>query len=190
MQGKLVIFSAPSGAGKTTIVQHILKKFPEQLAFSISACTRAKRPNEVDGKDYYFMSVVDFKEKIKKHEFVEWEEVYPGQFYGTLESELTRIWDSGKHVIFDLDVQGGVNLKRKYGRQSYALFIMPPSIEILELRLKQRQTESPESLAKRVSKAKQELLVADQFDKIILNDHLEKACAETEQLVAIFLSKK
>ncbi|HNO71041.1 MAG TPA: guanylate kinase [Bacteroidia bacterium] len=190
MQGKLIIFSAPSGAGKTTIVQHILKKFPEQLAFSISACTRAKRPNEVDGKDYYFMSVVDFKEKIKKHEFVEWEEVYPGQFYGTLESELTRIWDSGKHVIFDLDVQGGVNLKRKYGRQSYALFIMPPSIEILELRLKQRQTESPESLAKRVSKAKQELLVADQFDKIILNDHLEKACAETEQLVAIFLSKK
>ena len=187
--GKLIIFSAPSAAGKTTIVHHILQKFSDQLEFSISACTRAKRPNEVEGKDYYFMSSEDFKQKIKKNEFSEWEEVYQGQFYGTLNSELERIWGSGKQVIFDLDVQGGLNLKRKFGRQSYAIFVMPPSVEILELRLKQRQTETPESLAKRVAKARQEILVADQFDKILVNENLEKARADAEKLVAEFLKK-
>ena len=187
--GKLIIFSAPSGAGKTTIVHHILQKFSDQLEFSISACTRAKRPNEVEGKDYYFMSSEDFKQKIKKNEFSEWEEVYQGQFYGTLKSELDRIWNTGKHVIFDLDVQGGINLKRKFGRQAFAIFVMPPSIEILELRLKQRQTESPESIAKRVTKAKLELLMADQFDKILVNENLEKACEDAEKLINEFLKK-
>lgn len=187
--GKLIIFSAPSGAGKTTIVHHILKKFSDQLEFSISACTRAKRPNEMDGKDYHFISTEDFKSKIKNHDFVEWEEVYQGQFYGTLKSELERIWNSGKHVIFDLDVRGGINLKRTFGRQAYAVFVMPPSIEILELRLKQRQTETPESLGKRIMKAKEEILVADQFDKILINENLDKACADAEKLVSEFLKK-
>lgn len=187
--GKLIIFSAPSGAGKTTIVHHILKRFSDQLEFSISACTRAKRPNEVDGRDYHFMSAEEFKNKIKKNEFVEWEEVYQGQFYGTLKSELERVWNSGKQVIFDLDVQGGLSLKRKFGRQAFAIFVMPPSIEILELRLKQRQTETAESIARRVAKAKQELQVADQFDKILVNENLEKACTEAEKLIGEFLKK-
>ena len=187
--GKLIIFSAPSGAGKTTIVHHVLKKLSDQLEFSISACTRAKRPNEVDGKDYYFISTEDFKQKIKKNEFVEWEEVYTGQFYGTLKSELERIWNAGKQVIFDVDVQGGVNLKRTFGRQAFAIFVMPPSLEILELRLKQRQTESPESLARRIEKAKQEILIADQFDKILVNENLDKTCLDAEKLVSEFLKK-
>jgi len=189
MQGKLIIFSAPSGAGKTTIVHHVLKKFSDQLEFSISACTRTMRPNEVNGKDYHFMSTEDFKQRIKKNEFVEWEEVYQGQFYGTLKSEMDRIWNSDKQVIFDLDVQGGLNLKRKFGRQAFSIFVMAPSIEVLELRLRQRQTETPESLAKRVSKAKEEILVADQFDKIVVNETLEKACADAEKLVSEFLKK-
>jgi guanylate kinase len=189
MNGKLIIFSAPSGAGKTTIVHHILKKFSDQLVFSISGCTRSKRPNEVDGKDYYFMTTEEFKSKIKKNEFVEWEEVYTGQFYGTLKSEIERIWKTGKNVIFDLDVQGGLNLKRNYGRQAFAIFVMPPSLEILELRLKQRQTETPESLAKRIDKAKHEIEVADQFDKILVNENLDKACADAEKLVSEFLKK-
>ena len=189
MSNKLIIFSAPSGAGKTTIVQHILRKFSDQLEFSISASTRVMRPNEIDGKDYYFISTEEFKQKIKKNDFVEWEEVYKGQFYGTRKSELDRIWNSGKQVIFDLDVQGGLNLKRKYGRQSFAIFVMPPSIEALELRLRQRKTETKESLAKRVLKAKEEILVADQFDKIIVNENLDKACADAEKLVGIFLNK-
>lgn len=188
-QGKLIIFSAPSGAGKTTIVQYILQKFSDQLEFSISACTRAMRANEVNGKDYYFTSTEEFKQKIKRSEFAEWEEVYMGQFYGTLKTELERIWNSGKHVIFDLDVRGGLNLKEKYGRQSFAIFVMPPSIKALELRLRERKTETPESLAKRVSKAKEELLVADQFDKILVNENLEKACADAEKLVSEFLKK-
>jgi guanylate kinase len=189
MPGKLIIFSAPSGAGKTTIVKHILQQFSDQLEFSISVCTRARRTNEINGKDYYFISSEEFKQKIKLHEFAEWEEVYQGQFYGTLKSELERIWNSGKNVIFDLDVQGGLNLKMKYGRQSYAIFVMPPSIEELELRLRQRNTETPESLAKRVLKAKEEILVAEQFDKIVVNENLKTACAEAEKLVHTFLNK-
>jgi guanylate kinase len=188
-QGKLIIFSAPSGAGKTTIVQHVLRKFSDQLEFSVSACTRAMRSNEVEGKDYYFMSTEDFKQKIKKNEFAEWEEVYQGQFYGTLKSELERIWGAGKQVIFDLDVMGGLNLKRKYGRQAFAIFVMPPSVEVLELRLRQRKTETEESLGKRVSKAREEILVADQFDRILVNENLDKACEEAERMVAEFLKK-
>lgn len=187
--GKLIIFSAPSGAGKTTIVHHVLQKFSDQLAFSISACTRTKRPNETDGQDYYFITTEEFKDKIRKNEFVEWEEVYTGQFYGTLKSEIERIWNSGKCVIFDLDVQGGLNLKRQFGRKAFSIFVMPPSMEILELRLKQRQTETPESLTKRVSKAKEEIKVAGQFDKILVNENLDKACAEAEKLVSEFLRK-
>ena len=143
----------------------------------------------MEGADYYFMPTEEFKNKIKKNEFIEWEEVYTGQFYGTLKSEIERIWNKGKHVIFDLDVQGGLNLKRKSGRQAFAIFVMAPSVEILELRLKQRQTETPENIAKRISKAKQEILVADQFDKIIVNENLDQACAEAEKLVFEFLKK-
>ena len=189
MPGKLIIFSAPSGAGKTTIVHHVLGKFAEHLEFSISACTRAKRPNEVDGKDYHFMTSEEFKNKIKKNEFVEWEEVYQGQFYGTLKSELDRIWNSGKQVIFDLDVQGGLNLKRKYGRQSFAIFVMPPSLGVLEVRLRQRKTETEESITKRISKAKEEIKVADQFDRTLVNENLDKACADAVKLVSEFLKK-
>lgn len=188
-EGKLIIFSAPSGAGKTTIVHYIVKKFSEQLEFSISACTRPKRLNEVDGKDYYFISTEDFKQRIKHQGFIEWEEVYHGQFYGTLRSELDRIWKDGKHVIFDLDVKGGINLKRKFGRQAFSVFVMPPSVEVLEQRLQLRQTETQESIAKRLAKAKQELDMADQFDKIILNENLEAACVEAEKLVSEFLKK-
>ena len=189
MQGKLIIFSAPSGAGKTTIVHHIIKIFSERLEFSISACTRTKRPNEIDGVDYYFMTTESFKQKIKNHEFIEWEEVYTGQFYGTLKSEIERIWNKGRNVIFDLDVQGGLNLKRQLGRQAFAIFVMPPSIEILELRLKQRQTETPESLAKRIAKAKEEIVLAYEFDKILVNENLDTACEEAEKLVYEFLKK-
>lgn len=188
-EGKLIIFSAPSGAGKTTIVQHVLGKFSNQLEFSISACTRDKRANETNGKDYYFISVEDFKQKIKSREFIEWEEVYKGQFYGTLRSELDRIWSYGKNVIFDLDVQGGINLKREYGRRAFSIFVMPPSLEILELRLKQRQTETEESIRKRVAKAKDEIEQARQFDKILMNDNLEHACSEAEKMISEFLSK-
>jgi|ERR1051326_7776050 guanylate kinase len=187
--GKLIIFSAPSGAGKTTLVKNILQKFSEQLEFSISVCTRAKRPNEIDGEDYHFISTEDFKNKIRKNEFVEWEEVYKGQFYGTLKSELERIWNKGKQVIFDLDVQGGLNLKHQFGRKAFAIFVMPPSVEILAHRLQQRQTETPESLEKRISKAEEEMKVANQFDKIIINENLEQAFSEAEKLVADFLKK-
>lgn len=189
-QGKLIIFSAPSGAGKTTIVHHVLKQFPDQLEFSISACTRAKRPNEIHGKDYYFLSVEEFKSKIKKNEFVEWEEVYTGQFYGTLKSEIERIWNVGKHVIFDLDVQGGINLKRQFGRKALSVFVMPPSIQELENRLQQRKTETPQSIVKRISKAKQEIEMASQFDKILMNDNLEQTCRDAEKLVSEFLEKE
>lgn len=187
--GKLIIFSAPSGAGKTTLVHRILKNLGDQLAFSISACTREKRPDEIDGKDYYFISPNDFKEKIRNHEFVEWEEVYQGQFYGTLKSELERIWNSGKNVIFDIDVHGGINLKQQFTKQAFALFVMPPSIEVLESRLRQRQTETAENIAKRVAKATEELRMANRFDKIIINENLEVATSEAQKLVSEFLMK-
>lgn len=187
MEGKLIIFSAPSGAGKTTIVHHLLKVFPD-LEFSVSACSREMRKGEAYGVDYYFLSVEEFKEKIERGEFVEWEEVYKDNFYGTLRSEVERIWKKGKHVIFDVDVIGGINLKKQFGSNALSVFVMPPSIEHLENRLKSRETETPESISRRMGKAEQELKTANQFDKIILNDKLEHAFEEAERIVEEFLN--
>lgn len=188
MKGKLIIFSAPSGAGKTTIVHHLLKTFPN-LSFSISATTREQRGDEVHGKDYYFISQESFLHKIAQKEFVEFEEVYSGTFYGTLRSEIERIWDLGNHVIFDIDVEGGLHLKRKYGKQALAIFVQPPSLEVLIERLTGRGTDLPEKLAERIRKADKELQYADRFDVVLKNFELETACAEAEQLVSEFLSK-
>jgi len=183
---KCVIFSAPSGAGKTTIVKRLLEeKFP--LEFSISAATRDIRGNEIDGKDYYFHSVEDFKQKIASDSFVEWEEVYTDHFYGTLRSEINRIWDGGNAVIFDVDVVGGINLKKHFGEKALSIFVMPPSIQALEERLRGRGTETEERVIKRLAKAKQELITADQFDYVVLNDKLEKAVEAAKFIVKKFL---
>jgi guanylate kinase len=186
MQGKLLIFSAPSGSGKTTIVKHLLNVYP-QLQFSVSACTRPMRSGELNGKDYYFLSVEEFKEKIKNNEFIEWEEVYPGQYYGTLYSEIQRIWNEGKHIIFDIDVVGGINVKKKYPLHSLAVFIQAPGIEVLEKRLLSRLTESEESFKKRISKVKEEMKFAAEFDTILINDRLDLALKDAEKIVADFL---
>ncbi len=187
MQGKLIIFSAPSGAGKTTIVKHLLKKFP-QLSFSISATTRDSRGSEKHQDDYYFISKEDFLHRVARQEFVEFEEVYNGTFYGTLRSEIERIWDEGKHVIFDIDVEGGLRLKRKYEEEALAIFVQPPSLEVLIERLTGRGTDSEEKLQERFAKAEKELQYADKFDVILKNYDLETACAEAEKLVGDFLS--
>ncbi|HXU28488.1 MAG TPA: guanylate kinase [Bacteroidia bacterium] len=189
-EGKLIIFSAPSGSGKTTLVRHLLSVMPDKLQFSISATSRPKRGVELNGKDYHYLTVNEFKEKIKNNEFLEWEEVYAGTHYGTLRSEVERIWNEGKNVIFDIDVQGGLNLKHQFGDKALAVFVMPPSIKILEQRLNSRQTDSPESIALRVEKAEQELQTAKLFDCFILNEHLETAFKECERVVNEFLSKK
>lgn len=186
-QGKCIIFSAPSGAGKTTIVHHLLKVFP-QLEFSVSACSRPMRKGEIDGKDYYFIGIEGFKKKIQEDAFIEWEEVYTDNFYGTLKSEIERIWGNGHHVIFDVDVIGGLNLKKKFGDKALAVFLMPPSIQNLEERLKKRDTETPESITRRMSKAVHELEYANQFDVKILNDNLENALREAEKTVREFIS--
>ena len=188
-QGKLVIFSAPSGAGKTTIVHHLLSK-DFKLEFSISACTRAQRPGEVHGKDYYYISLEEFKKSISLDEFVEWEEVYKNNFYGTLKTEVERIWKSGHHVIFDVDVDGGLNLKKAFGERALAVFVMPPSLESLRERLEQRETETPESITRRMGTAPIELQKSVLFDKVILNDDLESAFAKAEEIVGAFLGKK
>jgi guanylate kinase len=188
MEGKLIIFSAPSGAGKTTIVHHLLDKFKE-LEFSVSACSREKRKGEAEGVHYYFLTVDQFKEKIKGEEFVEWEEVYHDQYYGTLKSEIQRIWNHGKHVIFDVDVEGGLNLKKVFGERALAVFVMPPSIQHLEERLKSRETETEESIRKRIAKAANELSTSKQFDKIVFNDDLKTAFLQAEKIVADFLKK-
>lgn len=185
--GKLVIFSAPSGSGKTTIVRHLLKTFSGQLAFSISATSRPKRGIEENGKDYHYMSVEEFKQRIDNKEFLEWEEVYAGVHYGTLRSEVDRIWSEGKHVIFDIDVEGGLNLKRQFGDKALAIFVMPPSIKILEERLNSRSTDPPESIARRVAKAEKELKTADLFDTFILNEDLSEALAKAEKVVGEFI---
>ena len=185
-QGKLVVFSAPSGAGKTTIVRHLLSKMPE-LEFSISATTREARGEETDGHDYYFISKEDFLHKIAKKEFVEFEEVYSGTFYGTLRKEIERIWALGKTVIFDIDVEGGLHLKRKYGEQALAIFVQPPSLEVLKERLTGRGTDSGEKLKERFIKAEKELNYAPRFDIILKNHDLQTACAEAEQLVKNFI---
>lgn len=189
MQGKLIIFSAPSGAGKTTIVQYLLKVFPD-LEFSVSACSRAKRNGETHGVDYYFLSVEDFKNKIENNEFLEWEEVYKDNFYGTLKSEVDRIWKKGKHIIFDMDVHGGLNLKKQFGDAALAVFVMPPSISHLEERLKLRETETPESIARRIGKAEHELKTHNEFDKVILNANLEDAFSEAVKVVGEFIHGK
>lgn len=187
-QGKLIIFSAPSGAGKTTIVHHLLTKFPE-LSFSISATTRELRGAETHENDYYFISKEEFLHKVARQEFVEFEEVYNGTFYGTLRSEIERIWNDGKHVIFDIDVEGGIRLKRKYEEDALAIFVQPPSLDVLKERLSGRGTDSSEKLQERFIKAEKELLYADKFDVILKNYDLATACAEAEQLVGDFLKK-
>jgi len=185
-QGKLVIFSAPSGAGKTTIVRHLLSKRPD-LEFSISATTRKPRGDERHGIDYYFITKEEFLHRIAKKQFVEFEEVYSGTFYGTLRSEIQRIWDKGKTVIFDIDVEGGLHLKRKYEEHALAIFVQPPSLLVLIERLTGRGTDSPEKLEERFAKAKKELNYAPQFDIILNNYDLETACKEAEVLVDDFL---
>jgi guanylate kinase len=187
-QGKLIIFSAPSGAGKTTIVRHLLKEVPG-LEFSISATTRHPRGDEKNGEDYYFIPKEEFLHRIAKKQFVEFEEVYTGTFYGTLRSEIQRIWDKGKHVIFDIDVEGGLHLKRKYNGHALAIFVQPPSLEVLKERLTGRGTDSHEKLQERFVKAEKELNYASQFDIILKNHELETACKEAKQLVTDFLKK-
>jgi guanylate kinase len=186
-QNKLIIIAAPSGAGKTSVTRHLLKALPDQLAFSVSCATRQPRNNEKDKVDYYFITVEDFKTKIEQQEFVEWEMVYEGKYYGTLKSEMQRIWQLHKAPLLDVDVQGGINIQQQFPHNSLSLFIEPPSIEELERRLEARGTETPESLVARLSKAAYELSFKQQFDHIILNDKLERACAETEAVVRKFL---
>lgn len=185
---KLIIFTAPSGAGKTTIVKHLLNKI-QSLAFSVSATTRERRSNEIDGESYYFMTPDDFREKIKAEAFVEWEEVYQDQFYGTLKSEVERLWSEGKNIIFDIDVQGALSVKKAFPKESLTIFVKPPSREILLERLTGRQTESPESLKKRYNKAAQELDYEDKFDKVLVNDNLENALERAEKIVLDFIEE-
>lgn len=187
MKGKLIIFSAPSGAGKTTIVKHLLAQKPE-LEFSISATSRGMRHTETHGKDYYFLSADEFKQKVDAGEFLEWEEVYAGTCYGTLKSEVERIRNKGNHVIFDVDVIGGLNIKKYYGDDALAVFVQPPSVEELRKRLVGRSTDAPEVIEKRVQKAEYELSFAPRFDVIIVNEKLEQAFADAEKIVRNFLS--
>ncbi len=185
---KIIIIAAPSGAGKTSVTRHLLRALPEQLAFSISCATRAPRNNEKDGVDYYFISVDEFKDRINRQEFVEWEMVYAGKYYGTLRSEMNRIWNKGKAPLLDVDVKGGINVQAQYPQQSLSLFIEPPSLEELERRLQARGTETPESLRSRINKASYELTFKNRFDHVILNDSLDRACREAEKSVREFLA--
>lgn len=186
-QGKLVIFSAPSGSGKTTIVKHLVAQIP-QLGYSISACTRPRRGRtEEHGKDYYFLSKEEFEQKIRNDEFVEWEQVYSGAYYGTLKSEVQRIWDSGKHVIFDVDVVGGLRIKEYYGDNAIAIFVKVKSIDELRRRLLQRQTETDASLETRLAKAEYEMSFEDRFDVVLLNENLEETLQKAIEIVQNFL---
>lgn len=185
--GKCVIFSAPSGAGKTTIVKYLLRNV-EKLAFSISAASRQPRGREENGIDYHFFSVEEFKKKIASDDFVEWEEVYDNNFYGTLKSEVLRHWESGRTVLFDVDAIGGLNLKEIFGKKALAIFIKPPSLFVLEQRLKNRRTETPEQIKMRLDKANEELSHAPKFDYVLLNDNLEKACYEIRDIVTGFIN--
>jgi len=185
-KGKLLIFSAPSGSGKTTLVKYLMQQV-DNLSFSISATSRSKRGGEVDGKDYYYLSAGEFRKKIANNEFVEWEEVYTDKYYGTLKSEVERIRNQGQHVVFDVDVVGGVNIKKLYGNGALAIFIMPPSIEVLKQRLIGRGTDSKDDIATRISKAEFELTFSDKFDETIINNNLEKAKKETVELVKRFV---
>ncbi len=184
--GKLIVITAPSGAGKTTIVRHLLKTF-DFFGFSISATTRKKRVHEVHGNDYFFMSVEEFKKNRRSRKFLEWEEVYENQFYGTLKSEVERNWKEGKHIVFDVDVKGAKDIKRKYPEETLAIFIKPPSVEELWSRLRNRNTEDEASLKKRFARSKRELKYEKKFDKVLVNDDLEVALKEAEQLVLDFI---
>src|SRR5574344_335800 len=185
---KVIIFSAPSGAGKSTIVGHLLEKFP-YLEFSISATSRAPRGAEQNGKEYYFISADEFRRRIAAGELVEYQEVYPGSFYGTLKSEVERIWKKGHTIVFDIDVKGGVNLKRIFGDKALSVFIKPPSIQELERRLIGRGTDSTEAIAKRVGKAAEELTYEDRFDRVLINDNLEVAFKEASDIVEDFIGR-
>jgi len=187
-KGKLIIISAPSGSGKTTIVQYVLRQ-DLPIEFSVSATSRKPRPGEKHGSDYYFISKEQFQQKIKNNEFLEYEEVYKGIWYGTLKSEVDKITMQGKNVIFDVDVKGGLNIKKAYGKDALSIFISPPSLEALETRLINRSTETPEKIAVRVAKAKKELQYADKFDVIVVNDILEEAFQETKKIIGNFLKK-
>ncbi|RKS15616.1 guanylate kinase [Flavobacterium sp. 120] len=187
--GKLIVFSAPSGSGKTTIVRHLLSKEDLNLEFSISAASRAPRGEEVNGKDYYFMSTEEFKKHIKNEDFLEWEEVYRDNFYGTLKSEVERIWAKGKNVIFDIDVSGGLRIKHKFPEETLAVFVKPPSVDELKRRLKERSTESDDKINMRIAKASVELATAPQFDVIIKNYDLPIALEEAYQLVKNYVKK-
>lgn len=188
MKGKLIIFSAPSGAGKTTIVRHLLEK-NLNLGFSVSATSRAPRPNEIDGIDYHFLSVDKFKLKIENDEFLEWEEVYKNVYYGTLKSEVEEKRNRGQHVIFDVDVVGGLNIKKFYGNEALAVFVQPPSVEELRNRLKNRSTETEEKIQMRIEKAEHELSFAGRFDVIVINNELEQACNDALMIIREFLKK-
>ncbi len=186
-KGKLLVFSAPSGSGKTTIVRHLLALDYLNLEFSVSATSREKRGEEVEGKDYYYLSLKAFKSKIRNEEFLEWEEVYRDCFYGTLKTEVNRIWAKGKHVIFDIDVAGGLRIKKKFPNETLAVFVKPPSVDELKIRLKKRKTETEDKINMRIAKASVELATAPQFDKIIKNHDLDIALKEAEKLVAEFV---
>lgn len=188
-QGRAIIFSAPSGSGKTTIVKHLLATNPN-LGFSISACTRDKRGrNEQNGKDYYFLTPEEFKHKIDQDDFVEWEEVYPGNFYGTLKEEIERIWKSGKHVLFDVDVKGGLHLKEYFGDKALAVFVKVPSLEVLTQRLRDRKTETENALSQRLFKAQFEMKFEDRFDITLVNEDLETSLQKAQDMVDVFLAK-
>jgi guanylate kinase len=187
---KLIIFSAPSGSGKTTVVKHLLTTMPQKLGFSVSATTRKPRPGEIDGKEYHFLSVEDFEQKIEKNEFLEHEEVYAGILYGTLWSEIEKIWAQNKAVVFDVDVQGGLSLKRRFKENALAVFLRPPSVEILMERLRNRSTEVEHHLQERLAKANHELSFENQYDVVVVNDVLEDTFEKCESLVTKFLTNE
>ena len=193
--GKAILFSAPSGCGKTTIIKELMASAPKgsfrlsNLSFSISATSRAPRGEEVDGKDYYFLSHEDFKARVERDEFLEWEEVYSGTCYGTLKSEVERIWNEGKVIVFDVDVNGGKNIKRYFGKDALSIFVMPPSVEVLEQRLRSRGTDSEEAIVKRLARSAEELKQAPQFDVTIVNDDLRRAVEETRNVIEGFLNE-
>jgi len=187
--GKLIVFSAPSGSGKTTIVQYLLKQEELNLEFSISATSREPRGEEIHGKNYYFINLKEFKQHIKNSDFLEWEEVYRDNFYGTLKTEIERIWALGKNVIFDIDVVGGLRIKKKFPKETLAVFVKPPSVDELKIRLKKRKTENNEKINMRIAKASVELATAPQFDYIIENKHLDVALQQSKELVLKFITK-
>lgn len=187
MAKKVLIFSAPSGSGKSTIVNHILGLYPGSMEFSVSATSRAPRGEEQDGREYYFLTTEEFRKMIAEDKFVEYEEVYEGRFYGTLKSECERIWAAGHVIIFDVDVKGGVNLKKYFGDAALSIFIQVPSVEVLRQRLVSRGTDSPEAIEERVAKAEEEMTYAPQFDYVLVNDELQTAYAESEKVVEDFL---